>query len=46
MRDDTRETKRIDRNEARLAAMGEPDELAQYNAYLTSLAAKDTEQDK
>ena len=46
MRDDKRETKRIDRNEARLAAMGEPDELAQYNAYLTSLAAKDTEQDK
>jgi putative copper resistance protein D len=46
MRDDKRETKRIDRNEARLAAMGEPDELAQYNAYLTSLAAKDTERDK
>jgi len=43
MRDDSRETKRIDRNEARLAAMGEPDELAQYNAYLTSLAAKDAE---
>ena len=46
MREDKRETKRIDRNEARLAAMGEPDELAQYNAYLTSLAAKDTERDK
>jgi len=41
MRDDTRETKRIDRNEARLAAMGEPDELAQYNAYLSTLAARD-----
>jgi len=41
MRDDKRETKRIDRNETRMAAMGEPDELAQYNAYLTSLAAKD-----
>jgi cytochrome c oxidase assembly factor CtaG/putative copper export protein len=41
MRDDSRETKRIDRNEARLAAMGEPDELAQYNAYLSSLAAQD-----
>jgi putative copper resistance protein D len=27
MRDDSRETKRIDRNEARLAAMGEPDDL-------------------
>ena len=34
MRDDTREAKRIDRNEARMAAMGEPDELAQYNRYL------------
>lgn len=43
MRDDKRETKRIDRNETRMAAMGEPDELAQYNAYLTSLAAKDDE---
>jgi putative copper resistance protein D len=41
MRDDKRETKRIDRNEARLAAMGEPDELAQYNAYLSTLAAQD-----
>lgn len=41
MRDDSRETKRIDRNEARLAAMGEPDELAQYNAYLSNLAARD-----
>ena len=46
MRDDNRETKRIDRNEARLAAMGEPDELAQYNAYLTSLAVKDAETEK
>ena len=45
MRDDTRETKRIDRNEARLAAMGEPDELAQYNAYLSTLAARDQEKD-
>ena len=43
MRDDSRETKRIDRNEARLAAMGEPDELAQYNAYLASLAEQDRE---
>ncbi len=43
MRDDSRETKRIDRNEARLAAMGEPDELAQYNAYLSSLAEQDRE---
>ena len=46
MRDDNRETKRIDRNESRMAAMGEPDELAQYNAYLTSLAAKDVERNK
>jgi putative copper resistance protein D len=41
MRDDSRETKRIDRNEARMAAMGEPDELAKYNAYLSSLAEQD-----
>lgn len=41
MRDDSRETKRIDRNEARMAAMGEPDELAQYNAYLSILAEQD-----
>jgi putative copper resistance protein D len=41
MRDDSRETKRIDRNEARLAAMGEPDELAKYNAYLSTLAEQD-----
>jgi putative copper resistance protein D len=37
MRDDSREAKRIDRNEARMAAMGEPDELAQYNNYLAKL---------
>jgi putative copper resistance protein D len=37
MRDDSREAKRIDRNEARMAAMGEPDELAQYNNYLNKL---------
>jgi putative copper resistance protein D len=46
MRDDKRETKRIDRNEARLAAMGEPDELAQYNAYLSTLAAQDKKIEK
>lgn len=46
MRDDKRETKRIDRNEARLAAMGEPDELAQYNAYLSTLAARDQKSEK
>lgn len=42
-RDDKRESKRIDRNEARLAAMGEPDDLAQYNLYLTTLATQDAE---
>jgi len=46
MRDDKRETKRIDRNEARMAATGEPDELAQYNTYLNSLAMRDLEKDK
>ena len=40
-RDDTKETKRIDRNAERMAAMGQPDELAQYNAYLSNLAEKD-----
>jgi len=46
MREDKRETKRIDRNEARMAAMGEPDELAQYNSYLASLATRDSEREK
>ena len=41
MRDDSREAKRIDRNEARLAAMGEPDELAQYNNYLSQLQRRE-----
>ena len=41
MRDDSREAKRIDRNEARMAAMGEPDELAQYNNYLNQLHQRD-----
>lgn len=45
MREDSRETKRIDRNEARLAAMGEPDELAKYNAYLSTLATRDQEKE-
>ena len=44
MRDDKRETRRIDRNEARLAALGEPDELAQYNNYLSALQQRDKEQ--
>ena len=41
MRDDSREAKRIDRNEARLAAMGQPDELAEYNLYLSKLNKQD-----
>ncbi|MCX6426708.1 MAG: cytochrome c oxidase assembly protein [Actinobacteria bacterium] len=41
VRDDKRETKRIDRSAERLAAMGQPDELAEYNAYLATLTQKD-----
>jgi putative copper resistance protein D len=41
MRDDTREAKRIDRNIARQAAMGQPDDLANYNQYLQKLAQRD-----
>jgi putative copper resistance protein D len=46
IREDKREATRIDRNEARLAAMGEPDELAQYNAYLNTLAERDQKSKK
>ena len=41
VRDDSREVKRIDRNVARAAAMGQPDELAAYNQYLQELAKRD-----
>jgi putative copper resistance protein D len=41
MRDDSREANRIDKNTARMAAMGQPDELAQYNQYLSELSKKD-----
>jgi len=41
MRDDSRESKRLDRNIARSAAMGQPDELADYNFYLQQLAQRD-----
>lgn len=41
MRDDSRESKRLDRNIARSAAMGQPDELADYNLYLQQLAQRD-----
>jgi len=43
MRDDSHEAKRIDRKTARMAALGQPDELAQYNAYLNNLNKKDRE---
>ena len=46
MRDDSREAKRIDRNEARMAAMGEPDELAQYNTYLNKLQRRNEREGK
>jgi putative copper resistance protein D len=46
MRDDSREAKRIDRNEARMAAMGEPDELAQYNTYLSKLQRRNEREGK
>ena len=41
MRDDSRESKRIDRNVARQAAMGQPDDLSNYNEYLQKLAQRD-----
>jgi putative copper resistance protein D len=41
LRDDTREANRIDRNTARQAAMGQPDDLANYNQYLQKLAQRD-----
>ncbi len=41
VRDDAHEAKRIDRNTERMAAMGLPDELANYNTYLENLAQKD-----
>lgn len=41
LKDDTREAKRIDRKTARQAAMGQPDDLANYNQYLQELAKRD-----
>ena len=41
VKDDSREAKRIDRNTARNAAMGRPDELAEYNQYLQELSQRD-----
>ena len=40
-RDDAREARRIDRSTERMAAMGQPDELAQYNNYLQELADRE-----
>ena len=41
VKDDSREARRIDRNTARAAAMGMPDDLAQYNLYLQELDKRD-----
>ena len=40
-REDKKETGRIDRASERAAAMGEDDELAQYNRYLAQLNRRD-----
>jgi putative copper resistance protein D len=40
-REDAREARRIDRSAERMAAMGHPDELAQYNNYLQELADRE-----
>jgi putative copper resistance protein D len=40
MREDKKETDRIDRKAARASAMGESDDLAKYNQYLAELAKK------
>ena len=41
MREDRKETERIDRSAARASAMGENDDLAKYNQYLAELARRD-----
>ena len=40
-REDAREARRIDRTAERMAAMGQSDELAEYNKYLQELADRD-----
>ena len=45
-RDDAREARRIDRSAERMAAMGQPDELAQYNKYLQELADRESRSGK
>ena len=46
MREDRKETERIDRKAARASAMGESDDLAKYNEYLAELARKDNKRGK
>ena len=45
MRDDRKESNRIDRNAARASAMGEADDLTKYNLYLAELARRDLNND-
>lgn len=45
VRDDSREAVRIDRAAQRADAMGEDDELAEYNRYLASLGERDLKND-
>jgi putative copper resistance protein D len=44
LKEDKKETGRIDRAADRAAAMGEDDELAQYNRFLSKLNQRDTNQ--
>ena len=46
MREDRKETERIDRNSARASAMGEADDLKKYNDYLADLARRDRKFDE
>ena len=41
MREDKKESERIDRKAARASAMGESDDLAKYNQYLAELARRE-----
>ena len=44
LKEDKKEAGRIDRAAERAAALGEDDELAQYNRYLSELNQRDTNQ--
>ena len=46
MREDRKETERIDRKAARASAMGESDDLAKYNQYLAELAREENKRNK